>query len=99
MRFSALLLILISVTAFARDPAQVRLFRKVNPCPLTGKTDGACSGYVVDHITPLCFGGEDAPANMMWQPVRESYLKDQFERAACRLKKACAGGREFSLED
>jgi hypothetical protein len=26
----------------------------------------ACPGYVVDHIMPLCAGGADDPANMMW---------------------------------
>lgn len=81
-------LLLIATLAQARDPAQVRAFRKVNPCPSTGKTSGACQGWVVDHIIPLCWGGDDAPANMQWQEQKASYIKDKFEREACALKKA-----------
>src|SRR5439155_22917630 len=28
-------------------------FEHHHPCPSTGKTSGACPGYVVDHIVPL----------------------------------------------
>ncbi len=70
-----------------RDPKQVSAFRKVNACPSTQKVTGACKGWVVDHIIPLCWGGEDKPANMAWEEVRQSYLKDRFEREACAMKK------------
>lgn len=66
-----------------RDPAQVRLFRKANPCPITNSTKGACHGWVVDHMLPLCAGGKDRPSNMRWQPVKESYVKDAEERKLC----------------
>lgn len=84
-----LLLLVLAVydLTFARDPGQVRAFRKDHPCPSTGKTSGACSGWVVDHIIPLCWGGPDAPANMQWQEQRASFIKDKFEREACELKK------------
>src|SRR5206468_9974219 len=32
-------------------------FQKSNPCPSTGRTLGACPGYVIDHVTPLKRGG------------------------------------------
>lgn len=78
-----LLLVFASCSAAARDPAQVRDFRKTNPCPATGKLVGACPGYVVDHAWPLCAGGPDLPSNMRWQDQAASYEKDKLERAAC----------------
>ena len=81
------LFLFLASEAQARDPAQVRAFRKANPCPVTQKTAGACPGFVVDHIVPLCFDGADLPSNMQWQEVRASYKKDVFERQACALKK------------
>ena len=41
------------------------------------------SGYVVDHIVPLCAGGVDAPSNMQWQSVEAARVKDRQERATC----------------
>ena len=76
-----------SFSAEARDPSQVRLFRKANPCPATGSTSGACPGYVVDHAYPLCAGGLDIPANMIWQDTKASYIKDRIERELCACKK------------
>ena len=35
-----------------------------HPCPATGKTYGACKGYVIDHVDPLKRGGSDGPGNM-----------------------------------
>ena len=91
-------LLSLATVAYARDSAQVRAFRKSNPCPSTGKTTGACPGMVVDHIVPLCWGGADAPANMGWQEVRQSYLKDRFEREACAMKKKLANPRGSDYE-
>jgi hypothetical protein len=73
-----------------RDPAKVRAFRKTHPCPKTGMLTGSCPGYVIDHIKPLCFGGADDPSNMAWEETAASYIKDNFEREACALKKQCA---------
>ena len=50
-----------------------------NPCPATGRTSGACPGYVVDHIKPLKRGGADRPWNMQWQTKAESKAKDAWE--------------------
>ena len=62
-----------------RDPAARREFRRQNPCPATGKTYGACPGYVVDHIVPLKRGGADWPENMQWQTRAEAGAKDRVE--------------------
>lgn len=73
-----------------RDPAQVREFRSTHRCPSTGRTHGACPGYVVDHIIPLCAGGPDRPDNMQWQSREDSLVKDRLEWEACRtLRKVC----------
>ncbi len=58
-----------------RDPAARRAFQRQHPCPATGKTTGACPGYVVDHIVPLKRGGADAPENMQWMTVAEAKRK------------------------
>jgi len=83
MKRAVILLILLSAPAFARDPSQVRKFRKTHPCPATQRTYGACPGYVVDHIVPLCGGGPDWPQNMAWQTRAESKIKDKRELSYC----------------
>ena len=78
------LLLICALSADARDRAQVREFRKDNPCPATGQVKGACPGYVVDHIIPLCAGGPDNPSNMQWQDKKQALEKDKTEWALCR---------------
>ena len=63
----------------ARSPEARRAFQASNPCPATGKTSGACPGFVVDHIKPLKRGGADAPGNMQWQTTAEAKAKDRIE--------------------
>jgi hypothetical protein len=63
----------------ARSAAAKRSFEKSHPCPSTGKSGGACPGYVVDHVTPLKRGGPDAPSNMQWQTTAEAKAKDRVE--------------------
>lgn len=82
-----ILLMLVCLSAFARDPAQVRLFRKTHACPSTHKFTGPCPGWVVDHPVPLCAGGADNPSNMRWQEYRSSLRKDIWERKLCREMK------------
>lgn len=62
-----------------RDPAARRSFRKSHPCPSTGRSSGACPGYVVDHVMALKRGGPDSPSNMQWQSVSEARRKDRVE--------------------
>ena len=71
------------ISAPERSRAQRDAFQRANPCPANGSTKGACPGYVVDHLTPLCAGGADAPINMQWQTVEDGKAKDRLERAQC----------------
>ena len=63
----------------ARSPAQKHAFEKSHPCPSTGKSSGACPGYVIDHVVPLKRGGADRPGNMRWQTTAEARAKDRTE--------------------
>jgi len=81
--------VLIAVTAGSggageRSAAAVREFKRASPCPVTGKAIGACPGWVVDHVVPLCIGGADKPVNMQWQTVPGAKSKDRDEWRACR---------------
>src|ERR1700680_666126 len=66
-----------------RSEAAKREFEHMHPCPATGVSGGSCPGYVIDHVTPLACGGEDAPNNMQWQTVADGKAKDEWERKAC----------------
>ena len=59
-------------------------FKQAHHCPSTGKSRGACPGYVIDHVVPLACGGADAPSNMQWQTIAEGKAKDKVERKNCR---------------
>lgn len=54
-------------------------FKKSHPCPSTGKSSGACPGYVIDHVRPLKRGGPDSPSNMQWQSKAAAKEKDARE--------------------
>jgi hypothetical protein len=63
----------------SRSEYAKREFRNSHACPSTGKTSGACPGYVIDHISPLKRGGADAPYNMQWQTIEAAKEKDRWE--------------------
>ena len=54
-------------------------FKRGHPCPSTGKSSGACPGYVIDHVKPLKRGGADRPGNMQWQTTEAAKQKDKVE--------------------
>lgn len=62
-----------------RSPEAKSEFKPSHPCPSTGKSSGACPGYVIDHIDPLKRGGADAPSNMQWQTKEQAKEKDKTE--------------------
>jgi hypothetical protein len=54
-----------------------------HPCPGESSAD-ACPGFVVDHVTPLACGGEDAPHNLQWQTFEQATKKREWVARACR---------------
>jgi hypothetical protein len=69
---------------YHRSRAARAQFQRQHPCPATGRTYGACPGYVVDHVKPLACGGADAPSNLQWQTIAEGKAKDKWERKGCK---------------
>ena len=63
-----------------RSGAAKNAFKRQQPCPATGRSSGACPGYVIDHVKPLECGGADDPSNMQWQTVADGKAKDKTER-------------------
>jgi hypothetical protein len=63
-----------------RSTAAKDSFKRQQTCPSTGKSSGACPGYVIDHVNPLECGGADAPSNMQWQTIADGKAKDKTER-------------------
>lgn len=68
-----------------RSSAVLYAFRKMHPCPATGRTTGACPRWQMNHIWPLDSGGCDAVSNLMWLPVEiktcsQDWCVDRWER-------------------
>jgi hypothetical protein len=74
-----------------RSAAAVKEFKRENPCPTTGLKRGACLGYQVDHIDPLCMGGLDTKENMQWLSVEDHRFKTFTDIRACRKLREAAG--------
>lgn len=60
-------------------------FKRIHPCPSTGKSSGACPGWSLDHIIPLSVYGADSVSNLQWLPnelktCAGSICKDRWER-------------------
>jgi hypothetical protein len=83
--------------AGVRSAAERLAFIRESPCPATGLRLGACPGYVVDHVHPLCAGGPDHRRNMQWQAVEEAKVKDRWERKLCRRSTAPRASRPRPL--
>lgn len=71
-----------------RSPAIRAEFRKSNPCPSTGRLTGACPGWQIDHMHPLCAGGIDHPDNLNWIRVEDHKRKTRQDVKECRAAKA-----------
>jgi hypothetical protein len=54
-----------------------------HPYPATGRTSGACPGYVKDHVKPLKCGGPAAVSNPEWQTIRDAKAMDKRETKGC----------------
>jgi hypothetical protein len=63
----------------ARSSTARAEFRKSHPCPATGKTTGACTGFMIDHVVPLKRAGADDPSNMQWQTTAAAKTKHKVE--------------------
>lgn len=59
-------------------------FKRLHPCPATGLSKGACSGWAIDHVLPLACGGCDEVGNLQWLPNKlktcAGDCKDRWER-------------------
>lgn len=92
MKFRVLLLVLLALfaavaeTRLPRSLSEVRAFRRGHRCPSTGKRSGACPGYQVDHVVPLCAGGADHPGDMQWPSVDAHHAKTRVDVCACRYE-------------
>ena len=73
----------ITAPRIKRSKAVLDAFKRISPCPATGKSKGPCPGYVIDHVIPLACGGEDAIGNLQWQTVADAKAKDRWERIGC----------------
>ena len=74
-----------------RNSSTVIRFKRLNPCPATGKASGRCTGWIVDHILPLACGGSDSVLNMQWQTKADAKLKDLWEICGDATHQPCGG--------
>jgi hypothetical protein len=70
-----------------RDAGQRELFVKRYACPVNGKHQEACPGWVVNYVKPLCAGGADRVANMQWQTVATAKRKAREAQKICAKPK------------
>jgi len=67
-----------------RSAAETAAFKRENPCPSTGLRRGACPGWQIDHVRPLCAGGLDHRSNMGWLNVDDHRFKTLVDARECR---------------
>jgi len=91
------LLFSVSVDAASHRDRSVRnAFQRENPCPdkavqirpgTAGGRRGACPGYEVDHIVPLCFGIDvDRVENLQWLSVADHKKKTKLDIKVCNWR-------------
>lgn len=79
-----------------RSSTVLAAFQKAHPCPATGKTDGKCPGWAINHTIPLACGGCDSVANMDWMPdeiksCAQPWCRDRWERKVYDAAPSYAG--------
>ncbi len=67
-----------------RSAKAIYAFRAINVCPATEQHRGACPGWQVDHVLPLCMGGPDALPNLQWLSVADHRFKTFVDVRECR---------------
>jgi hypothetical protein len=67
-----------------RSASVKREFQLTHPCSATGRTSGACPGYVKDRILPLACGDSDAVSNLQRQTIRDAKAKDIGKKSDAR---------------
>jgi hypothetical protein len=82
----SLLLAALPATPAPRSPSVRAEFQRLNPCPATGQPRGACPGWEVDHVVPICLGGPsvDIVSNLQWLPVGAHRNKTRSDIRLCR---------------
>ena len=70
-----------------RSATEIRAFKRATPCPSTQLRRGACPGFEVDHVQPLCSGGPDTVANMQWLSVADHRVKTRQDVRLCRYER------------
>lgn len=75
---------LVATARIERSAAEVLAFKRHNPCPATGLRRGACPGWEVDHVRPLCMGGPDTQSNMQWLTIADHRFKTLVDVRECR---------------
>jgi hypothetical protein len=70
-----------------RSPAVRAEFQRLEPCPSTGLSHGACPGYQADHAVPLCLGGPrvDIVSNLQWLTIEAHKRKTAEDIRLCRF--------------
>lgn len=87
---AALLAALLAVSpapTFAKQPrssVERHAFVKEVACPTTSKPRLPCPGYHIDHVIPLCAGGQDHRSNMQWLTTEEHMAKTRTDVKSCR---------------
>jgi hypothetical protein len=77
----------------ARSATARRAFERGSPSPSTGRSVGACPGYVIDHVQALKHGGLDEPDNMQWQRLKRRKRKTEPNRESLGQYRGRVNGR------
>lgn len=63
-----------------RSDAEIAKFKRIWPCPSTGKKSGPCPKYAINHSVPIACGGCDSIHNMEWMRIDVKRVHDTYER-------------------